>query len=116
MQDTPNEPDNNGHFTTLIDKIEQGKGTIAKLPVNYTDSLPVGLGSKELFVPACNASVKAAVRAETSNQTEVYEWLDNCKTSTDSEKRGTPSRRTGLYFTLFTWKTVNKCINHASFS
>lgn len=54
-------PDNNGHLTTLIDKTEQGKGTFAKLPVNYTDILPVDLGSKELFVPGCNASLKAAV-------------------------------------------------------
>ena len=64
----------------------QGKGTIAKLPVNDTDILPVDLGSKELFVPACNASLKAAVWAETLNQTEKY----GCKPCTDSGKRGTP--------------------------
>ena len=100
MQDTPNEPDNNGHFTTLTDKTEQGNRTIAKLPVNYHDILPVG--SKELFVPACNASLKAAVRAETSNQTEEYVWLDNCKMCTDSEKRGPPSRCPGRHFKLNT--------------
>ena len=57
MQDTTNESDNNGHLTTLIDMTEPGKGTIAKLPVNYTDILPVDIGSNELFVPTCNASL-----------------------------------------------------------
>lgn len=68
------------------------------------------LGSKELFVPACNASPKPAIRQEILDNTDEYEWLANCKTCSESEERGPPKSMSWSAFHAERLGTVNKSI------
>ena len=80
IQHRQTDSDGNASSISVIDRTVKGRTCIARLPISYTDVLPVAQTTKELFLlPPCHAHLKLTIHEDQANHKTEYEWLEHCR-------------------------------------
>lgn len=67
IQHRQTDSDGNASSISVIDRTVKGRTCIARLPISYTDVLPVAQSTKELFLPPCDANLKLTIHEDQAN-------------------------------------------------